>query len=178
LLDRVLFHNQYLAVIERDGYTFVREVRCNGIIVALLPFRNRNSEIEFLARLEVCPAHGSKMEQYSITGGVELGESVEEAARKELWEETGYRVGVDDLFSLGQVRPSKSADTIVYLFAIDVTGKSQSAPPGDGTCFEANASIVWVDYDRGIQIVDPLFITAIIRLQASRSNSRLKGLNQ
>jgi len=176
-LDKVLFHNQYLAVIERDSYTFCREIRCDGTIVSLLPFRTSDDEWEFLARLEVCPAHGPELERCSITGGVEPGESVEEAARQELWEEAGYRVGVDDLISLGQVRPSKSADTIVHLFAVDVTEKSRSTPPGDGTCFEASASVEWVDYDQGIQIVDPLFVTAITRLQSFKSSSRLKGAN-
>lgn len=38
-MDRVLFQNPYLAVIERQGYTFAREVRCQGVIVAVVPFR-------------------------------------------------------------------------------------------------------------------------------------------
>ena len=169
-MDKVLFRNQYLAVIERDGYTFSREIRCDGVIVSLLPFRTSGDDVEFLARLEICPAHGPELEQCSITGGLGQGESVKETARQELWEEAGYRVGVDDLISLGQVRPSKSADTIAHLFAADVTDKSQSTPPGDGTCFEVNASVVWVDHDQGIQVTDPLFVTAITRLQSSKSN--------
>lgn len=171
-MDKELFRNQYLAVIERDGYTFSREIRCDGVIVSLLPFRTRDDRMEFLARLEVCPAHGPELELCSITGSVGPGVLIEEAARQELWEEAGYRVGVNDLISLGQVRPSKSADTIVHLFAVDVTDKSQSAPPGDGSYFEANASVVWVDYDQGVQIADPLFVTAITRLQSFRNNSR------
>jgi len=82
-----------------------------------------------------------------------------------LWEEAGYRVDVDDLIGLGQVRPSKSADTVVHLFAVDLTGKTQSTPQGDGSRFEANASVEWVDYDQGIQIADPLFVTSIARLK-------------
>lgn len=57
-LDKVLFRSQYLAVIEREGYTFSREIRCNGVIVSLLPFRFSGDELEFPACLEVCPAHG------------------------------------------------------------------------------------------------------------------------
>jgi 8-oxo-dGTP diphosphatase len=164
-LDRVLFRNQYLAVIERDGYIFSREVRCNGVIVSLLPFRTSPNGMEFLARLEVCPAHGPDLELCSITGGLEPGESIEEAAQQELWEEAGYQVDVDDLIGLGQVRPSKSADTVVHLFAVDVTGRLQSTPQGDGSRFEINASVEWVDYEQGIQIADPLFVTAIARLE-------------
>jgi 8-oxo-dGTP pyrophosphatase MutT (NUDIX family) len=167
-LDKVLFRNQYLAVINRDGYIFSREVRCDGFIVSLLPFRTDRGDMEYLARVEVCPAHGPDLSLYSITGGVEQHGSIEEAAQQELWEEAGFRVDEDDLISLGQVWPSKSADTIAHLFAVDVTGKLQSAPSGDGSRLEANASVEWVDYDQGIEIADPLFVTAISRLQSVR----------
>jgi len=163
-LDKVLFRNQYLALIERNGYTFSREVRCDGILVSILPFRASSNEMEFLARLEVCPAHGPDLERCSITGGVEPEKSIEESARQELLEEAGYQVGVDDLINLGQVHPSKSADTIVHLFAVNVTGIPQFTASGDGTRFEANASVEWLDYDQSIQIADSLFVTAITRL--------------
>jgi 8-oxo-dGTP pyrophosphatase MutT (NUDIX family) len=177
--DKILFQNRFLALIERDGYAFSREVRCDGAIISILPFRVKNNGLEFLARLEVCPAHGPYRDHYSITGGLEPNETVQEAAQKELWEEAGYQVGTDELISLGQVRPSKSADTIANLFAVDVTGKPQSTPSGDGTRFEANASVEWVDYEQGVQIKDPLFVTALARLltQRKRNNgaSRYQG---
>jgi 8-oxo-dGTP pyrophosphatase MutT (NUDIX family) len=168
-LDKVLFRNQYLALIERDGYTFFREVRCDSILVSILPFRNSGDQMEFLARLEVCPAHGPDFECCSITGGAEPGKSIEVSARQELWEEAGYQVDVDDLIRLGQVRPSKCADTTVHLFAVDVTNEPRLPASGDGTRFEADASVEWVDYDQGIQIADSLFVTAVTRLL------RLKG---
>ena len=164
--DKELFRNQFLAVINRQEYTFVREVRCDGIVVALLPFRANTTgqPIEFLARLEVCPAHGPAPEQCSITGGLEPEQRVEEAAVQELWEEAGYRATENELISLGKVRPSKALDTTVYLFAVDVTGKKQLPPPGDGSRFEANATVEWVTYSQGINIADPLFVTALTRL--------------
>jgi 8-oxo-dGTP pyrophosphatase MutT (NUDIX family) len=163
-MDRVLFRNQYLAVIDRDGYTFTREVRCDGVVVAILPFRRSGEELEFLARVEVCPAHGPAPERCSITGGLEPGQSVVEAAQQEVWEEAGYVVDTYELLSLGQVRPSKSADTCVHLFAVDVTAKPQHAPPGDGSSLEKHASVEWVTYKQGIHIADPLFVTALTRL--------------
>lgn len=164
-MDKELFHNEYLAVIDRDGYVFSREVRCNGVIVALLPFRASNDHFEFLARLEICPAHGPEPKLCSITGGVEPGVSVEETVQHELWEEAGYHVNIDELIGLGVAWPSKSADTIAHLFAIDVTSKSPSTPPGDGTQFEVNSSVKWVDYEQGVQTTDPLFVIAIARLE-------------
>ena len=163
-----MFQNRFLAVIERDGYTFSREVRCQGIIVSLLPFRLTPDpqRVEFLARREVCPAHGPEQEYCSITGGLEPGSSVIETACQELQEEAGYRAEESEFIPLGIVRPSKSADTIVYLFAVDVTDKVQSTPSGDGTRFERGSSVEWVTYEQGILINDPLFVTAVTRFQA------------
>jgi 8-oxo-dGTP pyrophosphatase MutT (NUDIX family) len=169
-LDKILFQNKYLAVIDRDGYTFSREVRCDGKIVSILPFRNRSDKREYLARLEICPAHGPELELCSITGGVDAGESIQQAAKQELLEEAGYETNLDELISLGHVRPTKSADTIVYLFAIDVTEKAQMIASGDGTPLESTASVQWVDYDQGIHIADPLIVIAIVRLNRLTEN--------
>jgi 8-oxo-dGTP pyrophosphatase MutT (NUDIX family) len=165
--DHILFQNRFLAVIERDGYTFSREVRCQGIIVSILPFRvvAGASSWEFLARLEICPAHGPELEYCSITGGLDPELSVEATAIRELLEEAGYRAEAFELIPLGIVRPSKSADTTVYLFAVDVTGKASSTPRGDGSRFEMGASVEWVTYEWGVHIADPLFVTAMTRLQ-------------
>jgi len=164
-MDRVLFRNQYLAVIDRDGYTFSREVRCDGVLVAVLPFRIQGDTVEFLARLEVCPAHGPEPELCSITGGLEPRKTVIESAQQEVWEEAGYAVKIPELVSLGQVCPSKSADTLVYLFAVDVTAKCQHVALGDGSYLEKNAAVKWVHYEQGVHINDPLFVTAMARLQ-------------
>lgn len=164
-MDRILFSNEFLAIIERNGYFFFHETRCNGSIVALLPFRiTVHENFEFLARLEVCPAHGQEAELCSITGGLEEDSTIEHTAQSELWEEAGYQVSIDDLINLGQVHPSKSSDTVAHLFAIDVTTKVQSTAPGDQSRFEQNSTVQWVDYNQGISIQDPLFVTALIRL--------------
>jgi 8-oxo-dGTP pyrophosphatase MutT (NUDIX family) len=163
-LDKVLFQNEFLAVIDRDGYVFSREVRCDGVIVSILPFRQQDEALEFLARLEVCPAHGPELERCSITGGLQEGKTVAETAVQELLEESGYRATVAEMIGLGKVRPSKSSDTTVYLFAVDVSGKTPELPEGDGTPLEATASVEWVSREQGIQIEDPLFVTMLSRL--------------
>jgi len=169
-MDNMLFRNRFLAIFERDGYTFMHEVRCNGVIVSLLPFRFApdGKRVEYLARLEVCPAHGSELELCSITGGLEPGVTVAETACEELWEEAGYRAETSELIDLGTVRPSKASNTIVHLFAVDASEKLQSTPPTDGSRFEIGSSVEWVGHERGVQISDPLFVTAIARLQLSK----------
>jgi 8-oxo-dGTP pyrophosphatase MutT (NUDIX family) len=164
ILDRILYENEFLAIVERDGYTFSREVRCKEIIVSVLPFRFENNDLEFLARPEICPAHGPELERCSITGGLKPELTIEETVLQGLWEEAGYRATLDELVSLKQVRSSKSSDTRVYPFAINVSHKQQTPPQGDGTVLEATASVEWIDYDQGLQIEDPLFITMMTRL--------------
>ncbi len=164
MADKILFQNKFLALIDREGYTFSREVRCAGVIVSMLPFRQQSNSLEFLARLEICPAHSPQLERCSITGGWQAGQTIEETVLQELWEEAGYRATVDELASLGQARPSKSTDTRVYLFAIDVSQKQPTPPQGDGSALEATASVEWVDFKQGLQIEDPLFITMMARL--------------
>lgn len=171
-MDKVIFQNQFLAVIDRDGYVFSREVRCDGVIVSILPFRRQNEALEFLARLEVCPAHGPELERCSITGGLLAGKTVAETAVLELWEETGYKATVAEMIGLGKVRPLKSSDTTVYLFAVDVNGKTPDVPEGDGTPLEATASVEWVSHTEGIQIEDPLFVTMVGRLLKLQEEGR------
>ena len=132
--------------------------------MAIVPFRTHRNARQFLARLEICPAHGPQQELCCITGGVEPGQTVEACAQQEVYEEAGYMVDIHELTSLGQLRPSKSADTVVHLFAVDVTGKTQHTAPSDGSSLEKSASVEWVNYDRCIHLSDPLFVTALARL--------------
>lgn len=171
-MERVLFENQFLALIDRDGYTFVREVRCDGHIVSVLPYRDTRAGRQYLARREICPAHASLSQQpelSSITGGVDSGDSALETARIELLEESGYAVEPSAFLALGVVKPSKALDTVAHLFAVDVGGKPAKAAAGDGSKWESSASVEWVSEAAGLEIEDPLFLAALARLQGSTS---------
>jgi 8-oxo-dGTP pyrophosphatase MutT (NUDIX family) len=168
--EKTLFANRFLALIERDGYTYMHEVRCDGKIVSLLPFRRCKGKLEFLARKEICPAHGAEAELCSITGGIDIGSSAISTAQRELYEEAGYRAEESEFIELGKVYPSKSADTLAYLFAIDVTEKAPAIPKGDGSRWEANASVQWVTKEECVHLQDPLIITSIVRHQEQLIN--------
>lgn len=139
--------------------------------MALLPYRYKmdKSGIEYLARREICPAHGQEPELCSITGGKEAELTLEDTACLELQEEAGIRISRDELIPLGIVKPSKATDTQVSLFAVDVTGKKQATPLGDGSYFEQGSSVEWVNYQEGVSIEDPLFVPALTRLQTLQS---------
>ncbi|GAK56717.1 hypothetical protein U27_03680 [Candidatus Vecturithrix granuli] len=168
----ILFENRFLQIRQTpDGYTFVHEIRCEGQIVVLLPFRYKMdmSGVEFLARREVCPAHSREAELYSITGGKEADLSLEATACRELLEESGLTAMQDELIPLGIVKPSKAMDTQVSLFAVDVTGKKQVAPQVDGSYFEQGSSVEWVSSEEGVSIEDPLLVTALTRLRTRQN---------
>ena len=74
----------------------------------------------------MCPAHNQKHNNYSITGGYRSNETIKEVAIHELWEEAGYKAEQKELIDLGEVRPSKNEDTIVYLFSIESKSQRRS----------------------------------------------------
>jgi len=164
MTDIVVFETPFISLIDRDGYIFLHESRAAGQIVALLPYRDSGSEREYLARLEVCPAHSPQLERCCITGGVNPNSTPPAAAVQEMYEEAGYRITQDALIPLGTVRPIKSADTTVHLYAIDVTGMIAVTAPGDGSKFEVGSSTEWVEYAAAVEQKDPLLIAALARL--------------
>lgn len=174
----ILFENPFLQIRNTpDGYTYAHEIRCEGQIGVLLPYRYKMdmSEVEYLARREVCPAHSREAELYSITGGKEPDLTLEATACRELLEEGGFTITEDELIPLGIVKPSKAMDTQVSLFAVDVTGKEQTVPQGDGSYFEQGSSVEWVGYTEGVSIEDPLFVTALTRLHTRQELFRSRN---
>jgi 8-oxo-dGTP pyrophosphatase MutT (NUDIX family) len=129
---------------EINGYTFSHETRCNGKIVAILPFRiNEKNEEEYLIRYEITPCWGLKPEISSITGGVEEDDPVHTAI-EEMYQEAGYEIFPNELIKLGTSHASKSSDTVYYLFAVDLTKKEKvGEAKGDGSKLEKMAECRW-----------------------------------
>jgi 8-oxo-dGTP pyrophosphatase MutT (NUDIX family) len=142
-----------------EGYSFIHEDRCDGKIISVLPYRNKN---EFLIRKEVTPCWSLSPEFSSITGGNEG--NIKETVVLEMKEETGYDVSESELIELGTCYGTKSSDTIYYLFSIDLTGKKQGKATTDGSSLEAMASCQWVNKDFLLTVKDPLVSTIYLRL--------------
>lgn len=160
------------------GYIYSHEVRCNGKIVAILPYRekNNNGDLEFLLRSEVTPCWG--LDEYfisSITGGVEEND-VEGSAVNEIKEEAGYDVTIDELEDRGTCFGTKSSDTVYYLFTVDLTGKEGYEAQGDGSELEAKAECVWRDdVSEG---VDPLLFTLYYKFILSKYEGMRKSIEK
>jgi len=171
-----LFESKWLSVIKKtmqngSSYIYSSADWCGSNGVAILPYRVPKNgflgDFEYLGRLEICPAHSDVIELCSITGGMDKeGEQAITTAWRELIEEGGYEVPIENIIRLGTVRPSKASESTMHLFAVDVDmgGKVVEAV-GDGTLGEEGAFCEWVTKEQLIFAKDPLLHTMIQRLE-------------
>ncbi|GAB1822749.1 NUDIX domain-containing protein [Herbidospora sp. RD11066] len=158
----ILYENPWLSLLEADGYVYSHETRCQGRIVAVLPYRETPGGREFLVRSEITPCWGPEPVLSAVTGGYEGGRIADDAVR-ELEEETGYAVSEADLIPLGESYASKSADTVYTLYAVDVTGRTPGEPLGDGTVHDSEATTRWLTAVELAQIRDPQVAVMYVR---------------
>ncbi len=169
--SKELFHTDWVSLRETDdGYVYSTETRCNGNIIAILPFEKKKDKLNFFAIISIIPCQGDEGELFlnSITGGNDKGDSFLETAKKELREEAGFDVNINEFISLGYVRPSKSADTYVHLFAIDVTNKQQQKPTTDNSSGEENLHPVKITFEKLINCNDALIHSLVLRFLYSQ----------
>jgi len=163
LMEQILYENHYLSLKKRGNYIYSHESRSDGKLVAILVCDSSRPDA-VLGRYEICPAHDDASPQLcAITGGVEKGRAPTESAITELREEAGYYADESELEPLGYVRPSKSADTVTYLYAFDANGKARHKVTGDGSKYERGAYYKWVRKEQAIWSKDPLMALMIAR---------------
>lgn len=172
-----LFDNKWLSVLEKHmdnggRYVYSTAKWCNSQGVAILPFRMKLKlvgwnyyEPEFLGRYEICPAHSDLVELCSITGGMDKPyEDTITTAHRELIEEGGYDVPIENIVSLGTVRPSKSSDSLMHLFAVNLDeGAKEVTAVGDGTLGEEGSYCSWITEQQLVEAKDPLLHTMLLR---------------
>lgn len=149
-----------------NGYTYSHETRCQGEIVAILPYRNPSNGIyEYLLKNEMTPCWGLDKKLSAITGGWEGGDIMADALR-ELKEEAGYDIwDKNELISLGASYASKSSDTVYSLFSVNLTGKERGEALGDGSRVESESEAVWVKPNKLYEILDPQVSVMYFRLK-------------
>lgn len=161
------------------SYIYSREKRCDGRIVAIMPWRRSNGKIFYLLRRELTPPWDTdNLKVSSITGGIERGKTPEEMALLELWEEAGYHGTTEGDFyrwkTLGAVYGTKSSDTVYSLFAVNVSGLKPKQAPGDGSELEDKARNIWVTDALIGTAVDPLVYT--LHYKTKRMIDKTTGL--
>lgn len=144
--DKILFDSKWLQLREVDNYVYSHEIRCNGMIVLILPYRRIGKDgWEFLIREETTPCWSPLPTLSAMTGGVENPENPVDDAARELFEESGYSVSAEALVFLGKCRASKSSDTYYHLYTVDLAGiePEEAGGGGDGTENDV-APLKWV----------------------------------
>ena len=149
-----------------NGYVYSHETRCQGRIVAVLPYRDTAEGREYLVKSEVTPCWGFGQVLSAITGGWEGG-GIKDDAVREMLEETGYAITRDELIPLGESFASKSADTVYSLFSVNLTGREAGEAVGDGTRLESESAAVWVDAAVLATLHDPQLAVMCMRLAAT-----------
>lgn len=145
------------------GYSYIHESRCNGKIVAILPFKeDYDGNIQYYLRSEVTPCWGMTPALSSVTGGVER-DDVMATAVMELEEEAGFEAKESDFIKLGTCRGVKSADTVYHLFAVNCTNLKKVEAKGDGSELEAKATMVWTNPPDIVEAEDPLVAMLFVR---------------
>lgn len=164
MTDKLLFKTPYLSLIERNGWYYFAQIPGSAGGVSILLYRPMDDK-PILGRYEICPAHLDIVPSLTaISGGIEEGDTPLETAIKESYEEAGYKLEASDFIDLGSCRLSTNQDTIVYLFAANVTGKERYHAPGDGTKGEEGAYCDWVTVTQAVQSKSAFMSALILRL--------------
>ena len=160
-----------MSLIQRDGWYYFAQVPGYSGGVAILLYR-KDTDKPILGRYEICPAHLDTVPTLTtISGGIEKGDTPLETAVKESYEEAGYRLDTSAFIDLGSCRLATSQDTIIYLFAADVTGMENYNAPGDGTKGEVGAYCSWITTVQAVQSKSAFMSTLILRLFIERGVS-------
>lgn len=122
-----------------------------------------------------------KTGQYKLPGGgIEAGESIDQAAHREVMEETGYVV--KNLHTLGfftEARHSQKMFQISYLLTADITGEFSAPQPTDEEC-ASGISLVWCDsVDDALHKIDSQHLltnahNAIFEMMKNRETTQMQ----
>jgi len=155
----ILYNNKWLSLMQKDGYVYVHNNAGDGSIVAVLPYRGD----EILLRMESRPCWGNGLQLASITGIVDEP-TLEAVAKKELLEEAGFDVPIENIHPIGKIKECKCSDSVIYLFAADVSDLEEGEPTTEDVR-EKDGYCVWLDINGPIDTEDPIVFAMIHKLK-------------
>lgn len=164
MTDKILCSTPFLQLIERDGWYYYANVPGSMGGVVILLYRTDQAEC-VLGRYEICPAHGDVEPMLTtIAGGIEAGDTPLDTCIKESMEEAGYNIYGQNIIDLGKCMLSTNQDTVIYLFACDVTGLPRTVAVGDGTIGEIGSYCEWVTPEQAILSKSAFMSALMLRL--------------
>ena len=127
--DTLLYEGKFFSLMSRrhafGEHEFVHQAFTDGVSVAALPFIKSDSinslKLVLIDEIRV-PWNPDETNTAAITGIYDdTSITHAETAAKEIHEEAGIRVDASALIDLDITWDSKITDTVIYLFAVDVT---------------------------------------------------------
>jgi methionyl-tRNA formyltransferase len=169
ITEHMLYRDDKIQVIERNGRRVIRSILTKGKTVAVLPWRTTKHSIEHLVAVERNPAYIESLEgngEMCIIGGGAGEEPPKRATLRELHEETGYEVCEDELVSLGGVYVEKDWETYCEIFTVDLTGHQPIEISSWGGRRELDAITKWMSKREIASVKDSLLLAALMKYNA------------
>jgi 8-oxo-dGTP diphosphatase len=150
--EKIIFSTDWITVKETAwGYHYLERKGRDSVAIFLIRRSQRNTgEYQVLIRQQPLCIHipdinqEHKLYPCPITGGIDAGESPEEAAVREVHEEAGFSVQV---LPLGKYIVGTQTNEICYLYYADVTGVEPEKAQQDGSYFESISHNEWHPLD-------------------------------
>lgn len=159
--------------IEEDGQRYMREVEDHGDAISVLPY-DPLRRIACFVRLLRAPilyaAGGDGMSLEPPAGLVDEGETAEEAARREVFEETGYRVGTLEPLGTVWTSPGISAERAT-LFLAPIAREGREGSGGGIAAENENITVVEIPLAKLAAMADESLLHdmhALLLVQALR----------
>ena len=117
-----LFSNPYISIKKKNGFVYAERKGRDSVAIVL----TRNNGTEVMMRYQPLIADGGKWYGCPITGSMDHEDEIpEECAVREIAEESGFIVDIDELLCLTSYIVCTQTNEICHLFTIDVTGLEQ-----------------------------------------------------
>lgn len=162
-----LFNSDHFKVVKFLDYEFLLSNPAIAVLPVLVNSRKIILREEYLPCWIYQEPHREKF-LTSVTGKVDDGESLDEAVRRELREETGIIIDREYKILRGKsMYLSKGSNQTITPFILLLKEYSTETPSGDGSIFESKSNHVEIDLDKVDDYpVDDLITNYLIMLLA------------